>query len=199
MTDVNREQILDEWLTKIFNGSPYQRTHLTGDASFRKYFRIYGENSFDDSHSLIVMDAPLPENPAIFAEIACLLNRNGFSVPKVFAENLDQGFLLLSDLGDRVYLKELNERTAAPLYEDALKTLVSLQDQTAAVPSFDGPFLERQWKIFTEWYLGSHLELEITADIDKALRRSFELLNHVIAEQPFVFVHRDYHSRNLMI
>lgn len=199
MTDMNREQILDEWLTKLYKGSPYQRTLLTGDASFRKYYRIYGENSFETRNSLIVMDAPLPENPAIFAEIASLLNRNGFSVPKVFASNLDLGFLLLSDLGDRIYLKELNEMTSAPLYEDALKALVSLQDQNAAVPSFDQAFLERQWKIFTEWFLGSHLELEITPDIDKALQRSLDVLNQVIEEQPFVFVHRDYHSRNLMI
>lgn len=199
MKDVNREQILDEWLTKIYKGNSYQRTLLTGDASFRKYYRIYGENSFENSNSLIIMDAPPPENPAIFAEIASFLNRNGFSVPKVYASNLEQGFLLLSDLGDRIYLKELNELTAVPLYEDALKALVSLQHQNAAIPSFDKDFLTRQWKIFTEWFLGSHLELEITTDMDKVLQRSLELLSQVIEEQPFVFVHRDYHSRNLMI
>lgn len=190
---MNRELILDEWLEKILQGKSFKRESLIGDASGRKYYRLYISNS----ENLIVMDAPHPENPMLFKELADYLQTQHLSVPKVFASH-PLGFLLLSDLGDRLYLNELNHKTAPKLYEDALNALVKFNQCKKEVPCFDRPFLQRQMNIFKDWFLVRHLKIEFNSKLDSLLQCMLELLEKEIMAQPFVFVHRDYHSRNLM-
>ncbi len=190
---MSREAILDHWLAEILQGAPYQRVAMTNDASFRRYFRI-----FVDKGPFVLMDAPPPENPFLFKDIALILKTQSLSVPDIFASH-PSGLLLLSDFGDRVYLKELNTNTAPILYEDAFDALIKLHQCKAQVPVFNQAFLERQWGIFKEWFLDKHLQLEITPRMDALLNSIFTTLKQVISEQPFVFVHRDYHSRNLML
>jgi hypothetical protein len=202
-----REQVLDHWLKGIFKNSDFKRIMLAGDASFRRYYRIFVEDC-----SYVVMDAPPPEVPEIFVNIARILTNVGVSVPSVIASELEQGFLLLSDLGDRLYLPELNEYSADILYKDAFQALVKIQKCQAEVPVFDHAFLKRQFGIFQEWFLGKHIGIsnmeninnnigrtETPSTVQKILDPLYEKISETILHQPQVFVHRDFHSRNLMI
>lgn len=191
---MHREQILDTWLSETLSTQNFKRLPLAGDASFRRYYRIYLEDS-----QYVVMDAPPPEVPQLFVTIAKLLATRGLQVPTILAANIEQGFLLLTDLGDRLYLSELNEDTANILYQDAFNALLKLQDCVAEVPKFNQIFLQNQLGIFEEWYLQKHLRLRVTEQMQAILTAVYQYLFQVIQQQPQVFVHRDYHSRNLMI
>jgi aminoglycoside/choline kinase family phosphotransferase len=189
-----REQVLDIWLNQVFKTSDFTRIPLAGDASFRRYYRVFVEG-----RSYVVMDAPPPETPQIFMEIAQTLAMQGVTVPLVIAFELEQGFLLLSDLGDRLYLSELNEQSADKLYADAFEALLKLQGCQVNFPAFDQLFLERQFGIFQEWFLNRHLQLSLTASLENILDPIYQQLSEIILLQPQVSVHRDYHSRNLMV
>src|SRR4051812_35415852 len=119
---MDREQLLDEWLKRVLKASHFKRVSLAGDASARRYFRLAIEGT-----SYVVMDAPPPEAPGVFAEIAVFLEHQGLEVPSVIQADFEQGFLLLSDLGDRLYLSELNEISADQLYKNALEALRKIQ------------------------------------------------------------------------
>ena len=193
---MQREQLLDEWLKYIFKTNDFKRVSLAGDASARRYFRvsIRGEN-------VVVMDAPPPEIPGVFADIALALDQQGLQVPQVIAGDFEQGFLLLSDLGDRLYLSELNESSADQLYQNAFQALLKIQHCRKKLPLFDEPFLHRQFNIFEEWYLKKHKAFSLS-DFKRTqaiLNPIYEKLFSVFQNQPQVFVHRDYHSRNLMV
>jgi N-acetylmuramate 1-kinase len=190
---MDRDIILNQWLKETLGNLAFHRESLAGDASFRRYYRIYSEKE-----NWIVMDAPPPEKPQNFIEVANVLKARGLSVPHILASDLKEGFLLLSDLGDRLYLNELNDKNADNLYRDALLALIKLNHCEAEVPVFDYSFLERQWGIFKDWYLKTHLKIEWSPKIDDVLKRTLNYLAEVVFSQPFVFVHRDYHSRNLM-
>ena len=191
---MSRERALEQWLQEVLKTPDFKRTVLAGDASFRRYYRIYFEEL-----QYVVMDAPPPEAPHLFAEIALMLEKQGLSVPRIVAMEINEGFLLLSDLGDRLYLNELNENTVDNLYQDAFKAMLKIQKCEAALPAFDRDFLQRQFGIFEEWYLEKHKAIEISESDQAMLRPIYELLFQVIENQPQVLVHRDYHSRNLMI
>lgn len=192
-----RDQVLEKWLGQVLGTPAFIRRPLAGDASFRRYDRIaVAEKSY------VLMDAPPPEIPGVFAEIAALLEKQGLSVPRVLHQDLGHGFLVLSDLGDRLYLNELNEHTADRLYQDAFDALLEIQARVVApcgFSAFDRAFLKRQLNIFEEWYLEKHKALPISEEIQALLTPIYEHLFQVIECQPQVFVHRDYHSRNLMI
>jgi len=189
-----RETALDNWLIKTLGTEEYTRLPLAGDASFRQYYRLQLKNI-----SYVVMDAPPPEMPAIFIEVAAMLRAQAVNVPEINAFDTEKGFLLLSDFGDRVYLQELNQHTAPFLYKDAMEALLKIQQCQGKVPSFDKNFMMRQFNIFKEWYLEKHLNLTLNTEILQTLEMLSDRLFKVIADQPAVFVHRDYHSRNLMI
>lgn len=198
---MNREQILDYWLNQVLMTNDFQRVSLAGDASFRRYYRI-----FVREQRYVVMDAPPPEAPHLFMEIASALADIGISVPLIVASELTNGFLLLSDLGDRLYLPELNTQTADVLYTDAFQALLKIQSCKAPVPQFDKPLLQRQLGIFREWFLGKHKGLTSDLLVSKISPAKLQILDTIydkliktIEDQPQVFVHRDYHSRNLMI
>lgn len=171
------------------------------DASFRRYFRVTFANA---DRSRIVMDAP-PDKEDIgpYIKVAQRLVDAGINAPVVIERNLAEGFLLLSDLGSRTYLMDLSAgRNVDTLYADALAALVRMQKGCARVddlPPYDEALLRREMELFPDWFLGRHLGLTLTSDERRDLDSAFAALIRSALAQPRVFVHRDYHSRNLMI
>jgi len=170
------------------------------DASFRRYFRVTR-----DADSYIVMDAPPDkEDSAPFLRVARILAGMNLNVPIVLARDMHRGFLLLSDLGSRQYLDELPEPQAADrLYGDALTALRTIQTADAAIsrdlPRYDRAMLLREMELMPEWFLGQHLKVTLDTHERSMLNELFENLVQAAAAQPATFVHRDYHSRNLLV
>lgn len=192
-----RKQALNEWLATVLTGQTYTLTTASADASFRRYFRVHLADK-----TLIAMDAPPPqEDCRPFVNLAELFDQAGLNVPKIIAQNLEHGFLLLSDLGDTTYLSVLNEENAAALYYDAYLALVKLQlaSKPDVLPPYDEALLTREMQLFPDWYVTQHLKLEIDDKQKKVMQDTFALLNKNILAQGQVYVHRDYHSRNLML
>jgi aminoglycoside/choline kinase family phosphotransferase len=170
----------------------------SSDASFRRYFRI------DDAagQTFILMDAPPPqEDVRPFIQIAQLLAETGVTVPAVLASDVEQGFLLLSDLGTVMYSHWLNQDTAQKLYMDAIDSLVQIQShsQPDVLPEYDRAMLQKELLIFPEWYINKHLGATLTEVQQASLDKVFEQILANVMAQPQVYVHRDYHSRNLMV
>ena len=199
-----RTTLLREWIdaqfAPKFPGQTVALAPASADASFRRYFRA----ALPDGSTRIVMDAP-PEHEDCrpFLKVAALLHAAGVHVPEVHAEDLAQGFLLLSDLGSTTYLAalEAQPQSAPALYREANRALVALQraSRPDALPEYDRALLARELALFPDWYIARHLGVTLTdaerADLDAVFER---LLANNLA-QPQVFVHRDYHSRNLMV
>ena len=192
-----RKQALTAWLTRQPGLAPFSLELASGDASFRRYFRIETPVG-----SFVAMDAP-PENEhcAPFVKIAGALADLGLNVPRVYAEDLDRGWLLLSDLGSRHYLEELNQSTVDRLYGDALSALVVIQacGPREGLPPYDRALLLREMGLFREWLLLRQLSLALSPEDEAMLDRTFSLLADSALAQPRVCVHRDYHSRNLLV
>ena len=170
----------------------------SADASFRRYFRVTAGDA-----SYIVMDAPPDkEDMGPFLNVAALFLDIGLNVPRVLAADIDRGFYLLSDLGDAHYLRALNSDTVQRLYGDALGALVVIQAQgprTGELPAYDRPLLLREMDLFRDWLVGKHLGMTLDATQAAMLDGCFDVLAMSALEQPQVCVHRDYHSRNLMV
>lgn len=196
MTTDTRADELRAWLARTCPDADGPLIPITGDASFRRYFRIT-----TDAGRRIVMDAP-PERESTqpFVDIAGRLEAAGVTAPRVLASDRDRGFLLLSDLGDRLYLDELDDHSADPLYDDALAALVRMQGDipTSGLPPYDAARLDAEMDLFPVWFLGEHLGLGADR-IGEDPKATFDALTAAALEQPRVFVHRDYHSRNLMV
>lgn len=195
--DIRQEQ-LNAWLSTALQHSDFKLTTASADASFRRYFRVH----LADGRTLIAMDAPPPqENCEPFVRIAKLFGDAGMHVPKVIAQDLTQGFLLLSDLGDITYLSQLNKQAAASLYHDANMALIKLQlaSKPDVLPNYDAALLTREMQLFPDWYIARHLNVTLDEKQQAVLQKTFELLNQNILAQGQVYVHRDYHSRNLMV
>ncbi len=174
----------------------------SNDASFRRYFRVLRDSPSRESASLIVMDAPPPmENVRPFVDIAKLLATSGASFPKVHEADLSQGFLLLEDFGGTTYLDVLKAETASALYGEAFDALIKIQtiSQDHVLPPYDEALLKRELELYPEWYLGHHKQYAITARDREIIDTAFRKLIESNLAQPKVFVHRDYHSRNLML
>lgn len=200
-TQDNRKQELHDWLSPIlkndFQQTDFTLTTASADASFRRYFRVHLSDK-----TLIAMDAPPPqENCEPFVQIAELFGAAGLNVPKVLAQDLTRGFLLLSDLGDVTYLSLLNKDNAPVLYHDANMALIKLQlaSKKGVLPDYDEALLTREMQLFPDWYIAKHLSITLDDKQKAVLQQAFELLNRNILAQPQVYVHRDYHSRNLMV
>jgi len=197
--DLRQTQIV-EWLTTLsaIPTLPATLRPASADASFRRYFRLDAV----DGKTLIVMDAPPPqEDVKPFIEIAGLFAGIGLSVPEILAQDVERGFLLLSDLGSTTYLQQLNDDSAPKLYMDAIDALVLLQtkSQPGVLPEYDRAFLLRELQIFPEWYLGKHLKASLSDQQTSDLNKVFDAILANNLAQPQVFIHRDYHSRNLMV
>lgn len=202
MTD-SRLDTLRNWLKALEPSWQLDLDSLTpasADASFRRYFRIESKNS--DFKTLIVMDAPPQHEPInAFIRVDILLCDAGLNVPHILEKNLEHGFLLLNDLGNKTYLAELNNDTADDLYQDAINTLVKMQLASTpdVLPNYDEALLQRELDLFLEWYLGKHLNMSLS-DLQQAqIHKAFELIIENNLAQAKVYVHRDYHSRNLMV
>ena len=195
----DREQLLREWLEAVLPAPLTRMAPASSDASFRRYFRVWY-----DGQTRVVMDAPPDkEDCRPFVAIAQALRELGLNTPEVLAGDLDQGLLLLTDLGSRQYLAELDERSVPGLYDDALAALARLQmggdPGSALLPPYDSALLLREMELFRDWFLGQLLGLDLSEDEHHTLDQAFALLADNALEQPRVWVHRDYHSRNLMI
>lgn len=191
---------LSDWLAKL--EAPVTRPEslrpASADASFRRYFRV----DADPVGTLIVMDAPPPqEDVRPFVQVAQLFSASGITVPEILASDLERGFLLLSDLGSTTYLQQLNADTAHKLYMDAIEALVQLQvhSQPDQLPEYDRALLLRELMLFPDWYLSKHRHAELTDKQSADLNQVFEVLLANNLAQAQVYVHRDYHSRNLMV
>lgn len=202
LTDASdsRLEALTRWVDQDLGFAGARIEPASADASFRRYFRV---TRGDDTY--IVMDAPPDkESVAPFVQVARAMAGMRLNVPIVLARAVDAGFLLLSDLGTRQYLAELQAgRDVDRLYRDALGALVTLQtsggDAAAALPAYDRELLLREMELLPEWFLGRHLALSLRDGERALLRRSFDTLASAALSQPPVFVHRDYHSRNLLL
>lgn len=171
----------------------------SGDASFRRYFRIEAKAT-----SLIVMDAPPPnENVEPFIAVARLMERAGVTVPRVLASDVEHGFALLSDLGNQRYRDRLDADTADGLYHDAIAALVHLQqavrEDAHVLPPYDEALLRRELGLFREWFLERDCGIRLNRASAALYDEVTALLVDSALQQPRVFVHRDYHSRNLMV
>jgi aminoglycoside/choline kinase family phosphotransferase len=196
-----RLEALRTWLTRDL-ARPVERIEIaSADASFRRYFRVVEANGA----TVVAMDAP-PDKEDIrpYLQVAGLLASTGVHVPHVHALDLDGGFVLLEDLGTQPYLAALRDPARVDgLYGDALDALCRIQSRgrefAAALPPYDAAVLEREMALMPEWFCGRHLGFE-PDDAERALlRATFDFLVAEALAQPRVFVHRDYHSRNLMV
>lgn len=193
-----RLDLLNSWLSSQF--STFQLETMVGDASFRRYFRVKtGETTF------VAMDAPPDkENNCVpFLTIAKTLNAVNIRAPKIFASDVTQGFLLMSDFGSKLLLKELKPENAKSLYTEALKVLSILsrchEKEEIIVPYFTAEHMRLELQLFEEWFLNRYLNLTLTTKIRNQLHKCFDFLSQDAASQTQVFMHRDYHSANLMV
>jgi aminoglycoside/choline kinase family phosphotransferase len=193
-----RGVFLRDWLDRLFPRQEICLEPASADASFRRYLRV----TLASGETRIVMDAPPGhEDCRPFLRVARLFREAGAHVPEIFAEDLEQGFLLLSDLGNTTYLDVLDADSAPALYRDANAALIAIQraSRPGVLPEYDHALLARELGLFPEWYVNRHLELTLDPGQQATLFGVFETLLANNLAQPRVFVHRDYHSRNLMV
>jgi aminoglycoside/choline kinase family phosphotransferase len=193
-----RFNALERWLAAQLKGAPLSLEPASADASFRRYWRA----RLGDGRTLVAMDAPPDkEDCRQYVRVARLLREAGLNAPDVHAQDLAQGFLLLSDLGATSYLAALSEASAARLFADATDALVRWQLATRAgeLPRYDEALLRREMNLFPEWYVGRHLGLPLSPAQQQALEGVFALLVKSALAQPAVYVHRDFMPRNLMV
>jgi aminoglycoside/choline kinase family phosphotransferase len=196
----SRLALLTRWLREDLGFEHAAIEPASADASFRRYFRV---TRGADSH--IAMDAP-PEKEDLraYLRVTDMLASFGLNVPLVLARNVPDGLLLLTDLGTRLYLPELTGQSAAErLYGDAFAALVRMQTagraSSRALPRYDRALLVREMELLPEWFLGRHLQQTIGTPERALLDRLFDSLVQSALAQPATFVHRDYHSRNLLV
>ncbi|OGA43190.1 MAG: aminoglycoside phosphotransferase [Betaproteobacteria bacterium RIFCSPLOWO2_12_FULL_63_13] len=198
---MERIESLRRWLVCVMSEAGFEISPASSDASFRRYYRL----RFDDGRpSRIAMDAP-PESEDCrpYVHAAELLAAAGVHVPEVIESDLEQGFLLLTDLGDATYLNALAEAPdrAGSLYADALDALIRIQlaSRPGVLPEYSRELLARELAQFPDWYCERQLGHKLSEAQRESMETGFSLLLENNLAQPQVFVHRDYHSRNLMI
>jgi len=185
------------WTRQVLDDAGLILASASADASFRSYWRTWHAG-----RSWVVMDSPpAQEDPRPWLEIGARLSAAGLHVPAVQAQDLEQGFLLIEDLGSQLYLPALNDNTVDALYDDAMNALLRMQRDvdTAGMQPYDHAFLQRELEIMPEWFLRRHLGDTPECEAWDVLESAFTVLLKNALEQPRCFVHRDYHSRNLLI
>ena len=188
---------LQQWLAAHFAARAFSLKPASADASFRRYYRVSA-----GGRTWIAMDAPPElEDCRPFLLVARLLRAAGVNAPEVIAENVDRGFLLLTDFGDTTYLAALDEANADRLIGDAMESLLrwQLASRAGVLPPYDETLLRRECGLFPEWYVGRHLGVTLTGDQQQSLAEAVSLLIARALAQPAVYVHRDYMPRNLMV
>jgi aminoglycoside/choline kinase family phosphotransferase len=194
MTQDSRLQQLTHWIQETWPEATLRVA--SADASFRRYFRIYHKNE-----TMIAMDAPPEkEDSRPFIDVTQRLLNVGVHAPNILKHSLEHGFMVLSDLGSTPYLDRLNEKTADALYADAITALITMQQaNTEGLPVYNAALLQQEMQLMPDWFLTTHLQFALTEQQQDIIHQTFADLTRAIAEQPCVFVHRDYHSRNLML
>jgi len=185
------------WTRQVLDDAGLILASASADASFRSYWRTWHAG-----RSWVVMDSPpAQEDPRPWLEIGARLSAAGLHVPAVQAQDLEQGFLLIEDLGSQLYLPALNDNTVDALYDDAMNALLRMQRDvdTTGMQPYDHAFLQRELEIMPEWFLRRHLGDTPECEAWDVLESAFTVLLKNALEQPRCFVHRDYHSRNLLI
>ena len=196
MLDNLRILTMHDWLENDLLLTIDSLEPASSDASFRRYFRVKAAEG-----QFIVMDAPPDkENTEPFIRVAKLFSASNVNVPIIFHQNHSDGFLLLEDFGSQCYLDVLNTDTANVLYEQAFACLLKLQTQTSlsscGLPRYDQALLMRELGICEEWFIGRLLDSELPSTLWASVQT---LLVQSALAQPITCVHRDYHSRNLMV
>ena len=200
MNSDDRFDQLTRWVRSFDGLGDAVPVPASADASFRRYYRVEGTQGY------IVMDTPTGREDSLrFIRIAGYLESMSLHCPAILETDLDQGFLLVTDLGDRQYLQALNDtpESADRLYADAIDALVRLQERGTAfqdkLPPYDDTLLRFELSLFRDWLCDTHLGLEFSAGDESEWQTCCDLLVDNALGQPKVFVHRDYHSRNLMV
>ncbi len=191
-----RFQALVQWASQQLD-TEVQLQPASSDASFRRYFRTQAVKNT----TFILMDAPPErENSVAFVDVAERLRKVGVAVPEIKAVDLQQGFMLLEDLGGTTWLKALNESNGQEYFNAAIHTLLKMQQaDTTGLPLYDEALLKFELNLFTEWYLGHHLQVQLPAALQADFQEASALLVDSALTQQQVFVHRDYMPRNLMV
>ncbi len=194
--DKKRKILLDSWISSLYS-SKYKIEVASSDASFRSYYRIYSDNK-----SKIIMDAPPKKEPLdSFLDITKRLKDADVNVPEIFEVNEDQGFILMTDFGTDQYLDKLNDETVFCLYTDALDTIRKMQSRTDTkdLKLFDAEEMLLEMNLFKNWFLERELELDFKNSGANFINECFQSVIKIILTIPTTFMHRDYHSRNLMV
>ena len=197
-----RLDTLTAWAGTAMGLREFAIVPASADASFRRYFRITPSAPWRGHATIIAMDAPPPKEDCLpFVHVARLLAAAGVHAPAVLADDLAHGFLLLSDLGDRTYLAALDVASAPKLYADATEALICWQKATrdGELPLYDEALLSRELDLFPDWFVARHLGRQLDAGQSAILAQAFRLILDNNLAQPRVYVHRDYHARNLMV
>ena len=203
--DDARAAALASFIDSKLEGGAWTIAPASSDASFRRYFRVFLQTPCALSRgapTLIAMDAPPPqEDCRPFVRVAGLLHEAGVHAPQVLAEDLAHGFLLLGDLGDTTYLARLDDANAPALYLDAIDALVRWQaaSREGVLAPYDEALLARELALFPDWYVARHLGRTLSDAEQAGLQAVFRAILDNNLAQPRVYVHRDYHSRNLMV
>lgn len=193
------DNTLKKWLDDFFGANSYSCAPLPGDASFRQYYRLQNQ-----ANQWIVMHSPALNEPiAPFVTIAKLWHAQGIAVPNIVAFDEISGFVLMTDFGDRLLQDNLNETNAPYFYGQALQTLLSIQkmpQQSVYTYSlFDAQHIKKELSLFKDWFLTGLLSLELNTAEEKLWAGVCDHLVHSCVSQPQTLIHRDYHSRNLMV
>jgi aminoglycoside/choline kinase family phosphotransferase len=197
-----RLELISAWIASTLGTRELAIAPASADASFRRYFRITPRMPWRGHATLIAMDAPPPmEDCGPYVRTAKLLAGAGVHAPGVLAADHERGFLLITDLGAQTYLAGIDEASAPRLYSDAIDALIRWQGATreGALPPYDEALLTRELALFPEWYVRTHLDHALSPAQMETLHLAFRLIIDNNLAQPRVYVHRDYHSRNLMV
>ncbi len=193
-----RSNTLNTWLQNFCGAQNFTLEPLAGDASFRRYFRLETQG-----RTHIVMDSPLEYEPInAWIEINQALGKHGLHPPEILAQEHEQGFLVLEDFGDQSFMSAIHEQNADTLYVQAMDTLLHMQQISTSdlnLARFDVPWMLTELQIMDDWFVQKMLSMTLSSDQQAVLRDSFQWIATRVAQQPTTFIHRDYHSRNLMI
>jgi N-acetylmuramate 1-kinase len=199
-----RKDLLGQWAAAQFKTEKLELETVSGDASFRRYFRFTNPDISASNKTVIAVDAPPEvEDNYAFQKIALILKKNKLLVPEICFIDHKLGFLLLSDFGNELYLSHLNKDNVEELYSNAINSIISMllipKAQLSTLAKYDHCELNFEMMLFNQWFIKHHLELEVSEAEQQCIKEAFSALTENAVTQPQYFVHRDYHSRNLMI
>lgn len=196
----HRLNALKHWTQHTLNQTECVIEPLITEASKRQFYRVRIADQ-----TWVAMDSPPKEEPLEpFLAVAKVMHQGGLHAPEILATEFEQGFVLMSDLGDTMYSQMLNDASMSRLYQEAIDALIQLHQlpppkEQYRLPKFDADFIKQELGYFHQWFLTVHLGLSLNQETERMLASTYETMIAVAKEQPQVFVHRDFHSRNLII